>query len=51
MGEILTWTLGVFAVLGGPMLLIVLAEVRRQRRQRASASGRDDRASAQPGPG
>jgi len=33
MGEVLLWTIAVFAVLGGPPLLIVWRERRRVRRE------------------
>ena len=33
MGEVLFWTVAVFAVLGGPPLLAVWSEMRRERRE------------------
>lgn len=33
MGEVLLWTIAVFAVLGGPPLLAVWRELRRERRE------------------
>jgi hypothetical protein len=44
MSEVLTWTVGVFLVLAGPTLLIVVAELRR-RRERRDRQGADDSAS------
>jgi hypothetical protein len=33
MGEVLFWTVAVFAVLGGPPLLVLWSELRRERKE------------------
>ena len=52
MGEVLFWTVAVFAVLGGPPLLVIWAELRRERkeaREHTRPSGRAPRSSSSSG--